>query len=235
MFVTLPESRARRTRRVGGTVASVLIHAAIIAGAVGLTMTGSAGARVAPPVRRDSIVYVVPVDHRPTSSSTARGSSTPTTSVPAPRRLPSLDIILGKAPPVLDEFREGFPTPAELPAGEPGIQTTGSVSAPGSGTPGSVVGEYETDRAPRILGTPPEPRYPDALRAVGITGGVVVQFVVDTSGRAEPGSLEVLSATRAEFAESVRAALSRFRFGAGEAGGRRVRTRVELPFDFTLR
>ena len=41
--------------------------------------------------------------------------------------------------------------------------------------------------------------------------------------------------TRAEFAESVRAALPRFRFSPGEAGGRKVRTRVQIPFDFTLR
>jgi hypothetical protein len=34
--------------------------------------------------------------------------------------------------------------------------------------------------------------------------------------------------------ESVREALARYRFSVGEAGGRKVRTRVQLPFEFTL-
>ena len=55
------------------------------------------------------------------------------------------------------------------------------------------------------------------------------QFVVDTTGTAEPSTLEVSSATRSEFVDAVRAALPRFHFVPGEAGGRRVRIRVQVP------
>jgi hypothetical protein len=34
--------------------------------------------------------------------------------------------------------------------------------------------------------------------------------------------------------DAVRAALARFRFTPGEAQGRRVRTRVQIPFEFTI-
>ena len=45
---------------------------------------------------------------------------------------------------------------------------------------------------------------------------------------------KVVDATDAQLADPVRAVLPRFRFTAGEAGGRKVRTMVALPFDFTL-
>jgi protein TonB len=61
-----------------------------------------------------------------------------------------------------------------------------------------------------------------------------VQFVVDTLGRAEMSGLRVVQASDPQLAESVRAVLPRYRFSPGEVGGQRVRTLVQLPFDFTL-
>ena len=72
------------------------------------------------------------------------------------------------------------------------------------------------------------------LRERGHNGRVVVQFVIDTLGRAEMGGLQVVEASDPLFAESVRAVLPRYRFSPGEAGGRKVRTLVALPFDFTV-
>ena len=80
----------------------------------------------------------------------------------------------------------------------------------------------------------PRPRYPDELQRAGIEGNVVVQFVVDTLGRAELGELQVIETPHPLFVDAVRSALARYRFSVGEAGGRRVRTRVQIPFDFRL-
>ncbi|MDE3216437.1 MAG: TonB family protein, partial [Gemmatimonadota bacterium] len=81
----------------------------------------------------------------------------------------------------------------------------------------------------------PAPAYPEALRAARVEGWVDVQFVVDTAGRAEPGSIRVLSATHPLFADAVREALRRSRYRPAVAGGRRVRQLVEQRFEFALR
>jgi protein TonB len=78
------------------------------------------------------------------------------------------------------------------------------------------------------------PRYPDALRGAGVEGRVVARFVVDTAGRVEPGSVQIVSAAHPAFAEAVRRTLPALRFRAAEAGGRRVRQLVDMPFDFVL-
>ena len=76
------------------------------------------------------------------------------------------------------------------------------------------------------------PRYPDALRESGVDGRVVVRFVVDTLGRVDMGTVEVLQSTNEQFARSVREALPRARFAPAEAGGRRVASTIEMPFAF---
>jgi protein TonB len=73
-----------------------------------------------------------------------------------------------------------------------------------------------------------------SLRERGINGHVAVQFVIDTLGRAEMGGLTIVEATDPLFAQSVRTVLPRYRFSPGEVGGQKVRTLVQLPFDFTL-
>jgi protein TonB len=82
---------------------------------------------------------------------------------------------------------------------------------------------------------PPRPRYPDQLRAAGVTGRVVVRLVVDTAGRVELASVTVREASHDLFAQAVRAVLPSLRFTAAEAGGRKIRMLVDLPFEFRLR
>ena len=61
-----------------------------------------------------------------------------------------------------------------------------------------------------------------------------VQFVVDTLGRAEMSGLRVVEESDPLFAQSVRAVLPRYRFSPGEVGGQKVRTLVQVPFEFTI-
>lgn len=64
---------------------------------------------------------------------------------------------------------------------------------------------------------------------------MVAQFVVDTAGRVEPGSIEVTSTTNPLFAQSVRSALIAARFRPAEVRGAPVRQLVQQSFSFVLR
>jgi TonB family protein len=65
-------------------------------------------------------------------------------------------------------------------------------------------------------------------------GEVVVQFVVDTTGRPDMRTLKVLQSSDDLFSESVRRALLRYRFFPAEIAGRKVRQLVKMPFIFSV-
>ena len=230
MLNVLLESRAPRARRVRGTMASAVAHGALIAGAVALTMPGPVKATSAPD--REA-VYIMPPP-RPDHPAEPRGSvrsggptedwHLPTIPMPrfTPDSIPPIDV--GPALPHDD-----------VVIGGPGVSTASPIGeASGLASGGSAVDEHLVDRAPRLLGRALEPTYPPSLREAGVQGRVVVQFVVDTLGRAELSDLQVVDTPHPLFVDAVRSALARYRFSVGEAGGRKVRTRVQMPFEFTL-
>ena len=102
-----------------------------------------------------------------------------------------------------------------------------------AGSSGSPYFEYQVDkqvaRAPGSTG----PRYPNALRANSIEGEVIAQFVVDSAGHYEEGSLHVLKSSHELFTQSLRDALPQMRFLPAEVGGAKVRQLVQEPFIFT--
>lgn len=235
MLNVLLESKAVRTRRVGGTVTSTLVHAAIVAGGIMLTVRPNPGDARTPP-KEPKIRYVdikpspKPAAPTPAQPRPERRSTSTTPSLPP---LPTVDQIPSKLPPI----DPSVPTTTEPNAGfGPGIPTTSSLGEPVErGEPlGGVVEERYVDRSPRLMGKPVQPTFPSMLRERGHNGRVVVQFVVDTLGRAEMDAFQVVEASDRLFAESVRAVLGRYRFSPGDAGGRKVRTLVRLPFYFTL-
>ena len=234
MLNVLLESRAPRTRRMGSTVASALLHGALVAGAVALTMPGPVDAKGREEVSRPPIFIVKPPASAPEPQRADRGQvlvpprGLVLTHIAAPdfvsKELPPIDF----GPATTDDIVIGGPhlsTASPIGAGDPSLRTGGTSSA---------IDERFVDRGPRLLGRAVEPRYPSALRDAGVQGRVVVQFVVDTLGRAELDDLQVVESPHEAFVESVRAALARYRFSVGEAGGRKVRTRVQIPFEFTL-
>ena len=81
----------------------------------------------------------------------------------------------------------------------------------------------------------PRPRYPRILLGAGIQGAVVVQFVVDSTGAADPRSLRILRSSHELFSRAVRTVLPRMRFHPAEIAGHRVGVVVEQPFSFVVR
>ena len=81
---------------------------------------------------------------------------------------------------------------------------------------------------------PIAPVYPDALLSAGVPGRVVVEFVVDTTGRADMNTFGTVTTTHPQFTDAVRRAIAAARFTPAMLGGRKVRQLVQLPFSFTV-
>jgi TonB family protein len=76
--------------------------------------------------------------------------------------------------------------------------------------------------------------YPSTLRAAGVAGRVVTEFVVDTTGDVESESFTVVSETHPLFSASARAAVLGASYRPAVRGGRRVRQVVRQPFEFQV-
>lgn len=80
-------------------------------------------------------------------------------------------------------------------------------------------------------GTPPI-TYPDSLWGSGVSGRVLAEFVVDTTGVLEPETLGIVSSSHPLFSRAVLDALSLASFKPAIRNGRPVRQVVQLPFIF---
>ena len=80
----------------------------------------------------------------------------------------------------------------------------------------------------------PDFRYPDRLRQAGIEGRVVAELVVDATGRAEPSSIRVVSATHQDFVAPTLDVLRGARFCPGAIGDRVVRVRITKALNYTI-
>jgi TonB family protein len=79
------------------------------------------------------------------------------------------------------------------------------------------------------------PVYPRDLLAMGTEGSVRAQYVVDTTGRVDTTTIQVVSSDDLRFTESVRAALGLMRFRPARRGGKAVPQLVEQQFHFRIR
>jgi len=83
--------------------------------------------------------------------------------------------------------------------------------------------------------TGPLPVYPELLRQAGVQGKVVLEAVVDTTGRVLAPSITVVLATDPGFVAPARQALLATLFRPTMIGGKAVRTRVRIPYEFAIR
>jgi protein TonB len=105
---------------------------------------------------------------------------------------------------------------------------------PASTSEDSVFTVLDVDTAVVRSSSSAAPAYPLKLLQDHVTGVVSARYVVDTSGFADTTTFEVLSATRREFADAVRAALPNMRFSPAKIGSLKVRQLVEQQFSFKI-
>ena len=65
----------------------------------------------------------------------------------------------------------------------------------------------------------PNPRYPDSLRASGLSGVVLVEFTVTTNGRVDSRTVHIVESPDSLFTRAVLEVLPSLRFYPAEIGG----------------
>jgi TonB family protein len=231
MLTTLLESGPHHTRTSHFMTASATVHAVIIFLAVYATAMGAA-ARDKPD--DPAVIHWVPMpeprhptgtplpDHPQRTWSVLPASAPLAVSIEVPSTLPRIDL---EVAPVTSDFVRSSTGNSKAPE-----------RSPASGSGGDGKGYYsvtEVGTAVAVVGNT-APEYPPALRASGIEGIVAAEFVVTESGRADAGSLRIISATNEAFVESVRRALPRMRFRPATIDGRTVAQLVRQQFVFRL-
>jgi periplasmic protein TonB len=86
-----------------------------------------------------------------------------------------------------------------------------------------------------VLISQPEPRYPSMAERIGLEGRVLLRFVIDTTGRVDKSSIEVLETTEDQFTRPAVDAVSRARFRPAVLSGNAVRQLAEESIRFVIR
>jgi len=236
MFNNLIESKRKKQRNPGGTMASIVLHSVLI----GLAVYATANAAMTKEEpKAEKIEFVeTPKDEPP-----------PPPDEPPPP--PPPDVVAAPPPP------KGFQVlaaPVEIPDVIPEIdltkKATNEADFSGKGIAGGTAkGDPNVKTAPPISDQPyfefqvekpvvalgnAAPNYPSMLQSQNVSGQVMAQFVVDTLGHVETGTFKVIESSHELFTQAVRQVLPRLRFAPAEVGGRKVKQLVQQPFVFSL-
>jgi protein TonB len=229
VFENLIESKPKASRSVGQTALSVVVHGALIFGAVEATK-GVAETMKNRPVDT-TMVFLKPPPPPP----------------PPPDQPPP-DVIVSANPPP-----KGFQTvvaPTDIPKDIPPVDLNekpfdpkdftgkgveGGIAAGVVGGTGPVTGEVfleaQLDDPVQPISIP-TPRYPPVLQSAGIAGSVDLQYVVDTTGHAEPNSFKVLKTTHPAFVDPAEEAIRKGVFKPAKFKGQPVRQLVQQRITF---
>src|SRR5258705_9792587 len=198
--------------RAFSSVVSIAAHAGL--GAAVLFGTAKAGrSDPTPPIERPIVFQPAPVEND--------GG----VSLPGP---------ITVAPPDFGDISVSTPLPktgATMPVFSPIY--SGAFSTPAAGQPGGWGGLLTEEHA-EVL-TAPLPLYPDLLRQAGVQGRVVLEAMVDTTGRVLAQSISVVSATNTGFVAPARQALLATLFRPAMISGKPVRMLVLIPYEFAIR
>ncbi len=216
---------------------SAAVHGVLAAGAVVATQRGVSEAPAAP---SDTMHVVLFQENRPE----------PKPAEPNPSPPPALAVV---APPPLPKGFQTLAAPIEVPVDIPPVDATHridprdfmgigieggvwdgwAIASDGDGDRDQPIPAGVADEPPEVISSP-KLRFPETLRAAGIQGFVVVGFVVDTMGRAEPQSINIVVSTSAAFEASAKEVVRKSRYRPARMRGRPVRSLATMRVDFSL-
>jgi protein TonB len=231
VFENLIESKPKAKRSLVQSLLSLVVHAAVIFAAVKVTQ--GAAETIKDIVADTTMVFLKPPPPPP----------------PPPDQPPP-DVIVSQNPPP-----KGFQTvvaPTDIPKDIPPIDLAekpfdpkdftgkgveGGIAAGIVGGTGPVTGEVfleaQLDDPVQPISIP-TPRYPPVLQSAGIAGRVELQYVVDTTGHAEPASFKVLKTSHPAFVEPAKEAIAKGVFKPAKFKGQPVRQLVQQAISFKV-
>ena len=233
MFENLIESKPKKMRTWKQQAVSVILH--VVIGYDAITATKGAAEELTK-VLQDTTNFLL---------------ATPPPPPPPPETPPPEAIVTANPPPL------GFQTvmpPTEIPKDIPPVDLDEKPFDPrdftGKGVEGGIAAgivggtgpvevsgevflEAQLDDPVQPISIP-TPRYPPVLQSAGIAGRVELQYVVDTTGHAEPGSFKVLKTTHQAFVEPAKEAISKGVFKPAKFKGQPVRQLVQQAISFKV-
>jgi periplasmic protein TonB len=234
MFDQLLETKQKKQRSIGGTIVSFVLHSALVAAAV--VLTKKTADALEKPKEEKVVLAETKKEPEPEKPKEQPKPQEVVAQVAPPKGFqvltPPIDI-----PDVIPDVDLSKKATDEADFSGKGVQ--GGIAKGVEGGTGPVISDqpyfdFQVEKAAAAIPGSGNPAYPEMLKSSGVEGEALVQFVVDTTGRAETGSFKVLRASHEAFGQAVRAALPRMRFLPAEIGGRKVRMLVQQPFAFAL-
>jgi protein TonB len=139
----------------------------------------------------------------------------------APGAVKADDFTVPVQPPVPPDVRieRGLIT---IPPGDPGARNL---------TGRSIFVPTDLDRAP-VARFQARPQYPFEMRRGGISGEVLVEFIVEADGAVR--DVRAVRSSQREFEDAAVQAVGKWKFRPGQKGGRDVATRMQVPIVFSL-
>ena len=231
MFENLIESKPKRVRTGKQVVLSAVLHVVLGFGAVAATKGAADTMRDI--LADTTLVWLKPPEPPP----------------PPPPETPPADAIVTANPPPMG-FQTVMP-PTEIPREIPPVNlnerfnaadfsgkgveggiATGVVGGTGPVTGEAFLAENVDDPVAPI--NQPKPRYPPVLQQAGVQGFVDVQYVVDTTGHAEPASWKVMKSSHPQFEAPSRESIMKSVFKPARIKGRAVRQLVQQKLTFAI-
>ena len=222
MFTNLIESERKTEKSLGVRIFSIIVHALIVMALV--AVTAGAGQKMKEKINAEDVKF-------------AEVKKAPEAAKPPPEVL---------APPPPKGFQV-LTAPVNIPDRIPDVDLSKSLTDENDYTGKGVAGgtskgvapptdqplfEFQVEKPVLQKDGNPNPHYPDILQNAHVDGEVLIQFVVDTLGRAAMGTFKVLKTTNELFSQEVKRVLPYWKFYAAEAGGHKVQQYVQLPFVF---
>jgi TonB family protein len=218
MFDVLVASGAHAGLKPQWLTTSVVTHALMLA----LALAATRAALDAPPVASPDevmLLFVPKAPEPPPPPATKPQKSAPVVSLAAPppqgfQTVAAPSDIPNVIPPIDLKQRALDPRDftgrgVEGGVGDGVVGGTGPVVVDAVGL--DAIYEATTDVpgfSPAVVLSQPTPQYPAALASVGVEGRISVEFVIDTTGKVEPASINIIERTHPAFESAARRAIT---------------------------